>query len=784
MQTALRVLFVGSYPPRRCGIATFTRDLGHALASASGKPFQVIALHNSHQALAYPPEAVRLIRRDRLEDYREAAAFVNRAPIDVVSLQHEFGLFGGEAGAYLFEFLRLLEKPVVTTLHTVIRRPAPEYREVTLELIRRSQRLVVMSQVARDILVGTYGAPADKVHLIPHGVPDPPGVEPGVVKRELGLEGRLVILTFGLLSRNKGIEMMLDALPQVAACCPQVLYVVLGATHPEVLRWEGDVYRRSLEERVRELDIDGHVRFVNEYVDQETLLRWIHASDLYVTPYPNEEQVVSGTLSYALAMGKPIVSTPYWYARELLAEGRGVLVPFGDSPALAKAVRRLVEDREEYERISRAAREFGRRMRWPAVAEQYLRLLAETARPMAAAAAPAFNPAPRGDTSAQEGALLRWDEAPIRLDHLRRLTDDTGLLQHASYGVPDPRFGYSADDAGRALVVLMELSARLRRRDGLDLADRYLRFLRYAQRPDGAFHNFVGYDRRFMDEIGSEDTQGRVAWGLGHVAKSAPDAGMRSLASEMMQAARPHLENLHHPRAQAYAVCGACPYAASVETPEEAAPWNALIERLADSLAARFERYARPGWEWFDDRLTYGNAILCQAMFLAYVATGRERFRLIGQQSLEFLWNFLWNGEHLDLVGNDGWAVRGGPRAVFGQQPIDAGYLVEALVTAYAVTRRPGYAQRARDAFVWFLGRNRIGRPLLVTATGAVSDGLEADGPSANQGAEAVISFLLARAALERLRLEAGGQPAQGWIDHRRPALVGRSDGRTTVPAR
>ena len=774
MQTAPSVLFVGSYPPRRCGIATFTRDLAEGLAAVSGRPFRVIAMHNPADAPAYPPEVVRTIRRDHIEDYREAAAFVNHAPVDVVCLQHEFGLFGGEAGAHLFEFLRLLEKPVVATLHTVIRRPAPGYREATLALIRHAHRLVVMSEVAREILVDTYGAPAEKIRLIPHGVPDPPGADPAVVKRELGLEGRWVILTFGLLSRNKGIELALDALPAVVRDHPQVLYVVLGATHPEVLRWEGDVYRRFLEDRVRELGLEEHVRFVNEYVDQETLLRWIHASDLYVTPYPNEEQVVSGTLSYALAMGKPIVSTPYWYARELLAGGRGVLVPFGQPAVLAEAVRELLGDRAQYERISRAARDFGQRMRWPAVAEQYVRLLAEVA---AAAALSGAETAAAGDSE------RRWDEVPICLDHLRRLTDDTGLLQHASYGVPDPRFGYSADDAGRALVVLMELYGRLRRTDGLDLAERYVRFLRHAQRPDGAFHNFVGYDRRFLDDAGSEDTQGRAVWGLGHVAKTAPDAGLRALAREMVQAARPHLENLHHPRAQAYAVCGLFPFAASIEAPA-AAEWYALIGRLAENLAARYDRYARPGWEWFDDRLTYGNAILCNAMFLAYLATGRERYRRIGQASLDFLWSCLWNGEYLDLVGNDGWADCRGARAVYGQQPIDAGYLVEALVTANAVTGRVEYARRAHDAFAWFLGRNRLGRPLVDATTGAVSDGLEAHGPSANQGAEAVISFLLARLALERLRVQGRGGEAKVWNRPWHPALARRSDSRRTVPAR
>ena len=775
MQTAPSVLFVGSYPPRQCGIATFTRDLAHALHAVGGRQFQVIAVHNADREPAHPPEVALSIRRDRLEDYLRAADYVNGAPVDVVSLQHEFGLFGGQAGDYILEFLRHVEKPVVTTLHTVIRRPAPEYREATLGLIRLSERLVVMSDVARDILLETYGAPAERIVLVPHGVPDVPAEDRAALKEALGLAGRFVILTFGLLSRNKGIELMLDALPTVVEEHPEVLYVVLGATHPEVVRREGESYRSFLEDKVGRMDLAGHVRFVNQYVDQETLLRYIHASDLYVTPYPHEEQVVSGTLSYALALGKPIVSTPYWYARELLQDDRGVLVPFGDAGAMAAAVRRLIADRQEYERISRAAYERGLAMRWPVVAQRFAGVLREA---VAAGKAVATGKAvavwaEAAESTAHACAATSWVGAdgvaaggvgengtgvdgragapPIRLDHLRRLSDETGLLQHATHGVPDPQFGYSADDAGRALVVLMELYARYGRTDGLDLAETYLKFLRHAQRADGAFHNFVAYDRRYLDDRGSEDTLGRVLWGLAHVAKSAPDAGMRALATEMVQAARPHVEKLHYLRAKAYAVCGLAAFAQSFADEADARPWRALLERLAADLASRFEDYARPGWEWFEERLTYGNAILSHALLVAHRATGLERLRLAGLRSLDFLWRCQWNGQYLDLVGNDGWASRNGPRAVFGQQPIDAGYMVMACATAYLVTRQALYAQRARDAFAWFLGRNRLGRPLVDPETGAVSDGLDAHGVSTNQGAESVICWLLAQLALARL---------------------------------
>lgn len=741
MSPALRALFLSSYPPRQCGIATFTHDLANAL-QRDGRTCQVTAVSPPGRSYDYPSEVVFEIRQDQLADYRHAAVMANRSPADVLVVQHEFGLFGGPAGGYLAEFLQDVEKPVVTTLHTVLGRPSPEYRAATLDLIRYSDRLVVMSEVSRRLLVERYGAPADRIVFIPHGVPDPLEIDSSSLKRALGLSGRFVLLTFGLLSRSKGIELVLEALPGVVSRHRDVLYVVLGATHPEVRRREGEGYRQFLEDKVRELGLTDHVRFVNRFVDQETLIRYIQASDVYVTPYLNEEQVVSGTLSYALAMGKPIVSTPYWYARELLAGGCGILVPFGDVPAMDRAITRLVEDGEAYQRMAEAARSQGQRMRWPEVARQYGRLLQE----VAAAGS-------RRRVAVRAGVELASPFLPLpelRIDHLRRLCDETGILQHATYGLPDPTFGYSADDVGRALVVLLSVYERQDGIDVLAMVARCLAFLRYAQTPDGHFHNFVAYDRRFLDERGSEDTLGRVVWGLGHVMRAAPDAGMRNLARHMMEKARPHLERLVHPRAKAYAIMG---LVASLDAHPDPEPWRALLERLSNDLAALHEENARLGWEWFEDRLTYGNAKMPEALLAAYQVTGQDRLRRAGLLSLDFLWGYLWNGSYVDLVGNQGWAAYDGHRAVFGQQPIDAGYLVEALVRAHAVTGETRYARAARYAFEWFLGRNRLGQPLYDPQSGAVADGLDAKGRSANQGAESVICYLLARIALERLAL-------------------------------
>ena len=789
MASCLNVTYVGSYPPRHCGIATFTSDLAGACGALTRTPPQVVALNNTDEGYSYPPEVRFQIQRDRLQDYREAAEYVNRSAADVLSVQHEFGLFGGLAGSHLTTLLRAVNKPVVTTLHTVLRNPAPDYEASTRALIRHSQALVVMSEVAREILVERYGAPREKISLIYHGVPDVPlgdGVEH---KRRFGLEGRFVLLTFGLLSENKGIETAIEALPPVVKERPDVIYVVLGATHPEIKKREGERYRRELELRVRRLGLTEHVLFVNRFVDLDTLCRYIGASDLYITPYLSREQVVSGTLSYALAMGKAIVSTPYWYAEELLADGRGVLVPFKDPKALSEAILALVRDPARLDAIRRSAYAFGRRMVWSEVAKAYVALFERVkehrrepvwvgngerqqndqatsqGRPQAKEHARAqARVQARVQAGPEEPPALRGDDLPeVNLDHLRRLTDDTGLIQHATYGVPDRRFGYSADDAGRALVALTGLASegtagasgrRETARQAVELVDRYLSFLQYAQTPEGHFHNFMSYDRSFKDERGSDDTLGRVVWGLGHVVKSAPKTGTAFLARDMLERALVPLESLRAPRAKAYAICG---LAAALERHPEHAAYRRLLEHFAQSLCALYEEHAEPGWRWFEERITYGNAKMSEALLVAWDATGEERFKQVGLTSLAFLVDLCWNGEYCDFVGNQGWAERGRQPARFSQQPIDAGYLVEAFDTAFRVTGDAHYARMARMAFDWFLGRNRLGVPLYDPATGAVSDGLDPQGVSRNQGAESVICFLLALGRIRRLAREAPG---------------------------
>ncbi len=738
MGKPLKVVFIGTYVPRKCGIATFTFDLFNAVAEERGSEgLRVVAMNNIPEGYDYPQEVTFEIRQNYLQDYQRAADYINFSDVNVVSLQHEFGIFGGSAGDYVTTLIANIRKPIVTTLHTVIKEPTPEYRESMEELIRYSDKLVVMSRMGGDILKEVYGVPGEKIELIYHGVPDIPFVDSRDYKRQLDVEGKILLLTFGFLGPGKGIEVVLDALPRVVERHPDVVYLVLGATHPEVKKLHGEKYRLSLERRVRDLGLEDNVIFHNRFVSLKELCGYISASDIYISPYLSREQIVSGTLSYAVGMGKAIISTPYWYAKEMLAEGRGILVDFGDRDAMTRAILHLIEHPEECRKMRRRAYEFGRRMTWKEVGRRYIELFERVI----------------GERELYErrktlATFPHHATLPdIKLDHLRLLTDDVGLFQHAAFGVPDRDYGYSSDDVGRGLVVLVDIYRHDPKIDVLSLITTYMSFLKHAQTENGHYHNFMGYDRRFLDEHGSEDTLGRVIYGLGHVVRGGPTREMRAMAQNMMEKTGHLLENLRCPRAKAYTICGL--YAVLKRYPG-ASRFKRILARLSDELVELYESNRDEGWDWFEDRVTYGNANLCDALLLAYKITGNPRYREVGLATLKFLTDIQWNGKFFDLVGNQGWYVRGGEKAVFGQQPIDAGYLTKAYVTAYEVTDDKQYLDLGRHAFEWFLGRNRLGIPLYDFATGSVADGIDSHGINANRGAESTICFLLALLALSR----------------------------------
>lgn len=752
---SLRPCFISTYPPRACGIATFTADLRQALVASIGDGevvSSVVAITNGPRVYGHPSEVVFEISQAESADYRLAAEYINRSSANVVSLQHEFGIFGGECGQYILDLLGRLHKPVVTTLHTVVRAPEPGYRDSLIRVAAASDRLVVMNSRAIPILRDVYGVPESKVRFIHHGVPEIAFLDPNYYKDKFGVEGRLVLLTFGLLSRNKGIEMVLDALPDVVSRHPEVVYIVLGATHPEVKRREGEEYRLWLQERVQALGLQNHVIFHDRYVELNTLLEFIGSCDIYITPYRSKEQIVSGTLAYAVGMGKAVISTPYWYAKELLADGRGRLVRFDDPTGLGQTINALIENRAARHRMRKRAYKYGQQMVWREVGNAYRDTFNEAMDDYCTKLRP--KPARALATNAHEFPRLR-------LDSLLDLTDDTGIIQHGAYGIPDRRFGYSTDDVARALVATLMYYRLTGDGAAPPLAIRYMSFLQYAQRSDGRFHNFMNYAHQFVDECGSEDTLGRTLWGLGTAVAYGSTEGMRALALEIFERTKGVLE-FKHPRAMAYAICGLYGFLQYYD----GATWvrGKLID-LANQLAALFKGSVSADWRWFGDEITYANAKMPQAMLLAHQATGMAEYKAIGLESLDFLIQLTYQDGRFDFVGNRGWFRRGGERAIFSQQPIEAGYTAEACMTAFAVTGNEHYRLLARSAAEWLLGRNRLGACLYDLKTGACSDGLDPQGPSMNQGAESAICGLWALLAVAPQQMEArdSSSPLQ-WV--------------------
>ena len=723
-EPTLKACLIGTYPPRLCGIGTFTYDLRHSLNDIDS---HVIAISDMHSKHKYPNEVVFEIRQHDPDDYHLAAEYLNSSGIDLVCLQHEFGIFGGPDGSYINGLLANLTVPVVTTLHTVLREPCPAIRENLIRTVEFSDSLVVLNSQAIHLLRDVYGISEQKIRLIHHGVPDVPFIDPNYYKDKFKVEGRIVLLTFGLLNPNKGIELMIEAMPGIVERCPKAVYLVLGATHPEVKRHCGEEYRESLKRRVSKLGLRNHVVFHDRFVNFSELCEFIGAADIYITPYHSKEQIVSGTLAYAVGMGKAVVSTPYLYAEELLSDGRGELIPFNDSQALAKTVVKLIEDEATRHRTRKRAYEFGRQMIWEEVGKRYSELFARVT-----VSAPRISPAARFRDSLS-------NVREIKLDHLLKLTDDTGIIQHAAFGIPDRRSGYSADDVGRGLAFAVKHHRMYRDSESRFLLSKCLSFLQHAQLPDGRFHNFMTYDRRFADQVGSEDTQGRVLWGLGCAVSDGTDQSVRSLAREMFEKASSGLR-LSHPRALAYAICGQYEF---LRRYDGASQVRSKLEKFAERLARIYERSTSDQWKWFGDDLTYGNAKMPQAMLLAAEVAGDERFMRIGLESLEFLLAQTYREGMFDFPGNHGWQKRHGKRAIFGQQPIEAGYMAEALVTTARIADEDRYEQLAQAAVEWLLGRNRLGAPLYDPDSGACADGLDPRGPSMNQGAESVICCLL-----------------------------------------
>jgi len=730
------IALIGNFLPRRCGIATFTTDLLEALSqeSPTSHCFAVV-MNDVPGGYSYPDRVRFEVYDKRLYDYQLAADFLNVNQVNVTCLQHEFGIFGGRDGTHLLRLIRSLRMPLVTTLHTVLAEPSAGQRAVVDEIAQISERMIVMSRKAREILLNTYGIPPEKIEFIYHGIPDVPFVDPNYYKDQFAVEGKKVILTFGLLSPGKGIEYVIEALPEIVAGHPDVVYIVLGATHPTVLRESGEAYRHSLQRQARELGVEKHVIFHNRFVTVKELCEFLGACDMYVTPYLAKEQIVSGTLSYALGAGKPVVSTPYWYAKEMLADGRGRIVPFRDSRALAEQVIDLLDHEVERHAMRKRAYGFCRNMIWKEVARQYLAVFAKVQEERE------HKPARSFGALTLQGTQLEMPQ--IKLDHLQRLTDDVGMLQHAMFIVPNRSFGYCTDDNARALVVVLLAKDLIpNSKELLDLECRYLSFLYDAfDKRENRFRNFLDYDRTWKEEQGSEDSQGRAVWALGVAVALEDSRELAGAALDIFEKAVRVLTRFPYPRPWAFALTGIHAYLKRFGGDTE---MKRHREKLAGKLFGLYRSNATDDWPWIEETATYDNGKIAQALIQSGNALEREDMLEAGLKSLEWLLRVETDPRgHIVPIGNHGWYPRGGYKARFDQQPIEAESLLEACVEAYYITGEKKWANEARRCFEWFLGRNDMNTPLYDYRTGGCRDGLEANGVNANQGAESTLAWLL-----------------------------------------
>ena len=728
-----RIAFIGNYLPRQCGIATFTTDLCEAVASAYTETTCITLPVNDIEA-GYPyPARVRfeLTEKD-IHSYTRAADFLNINNVDLVCLQFEYGIFGGKSGSHILTLLRDLRMPIVTTLHTILNSPTPDQRLVLEEVAALSDRLVVMSERGSEYLQKIYHVLPEKIDLIPHGIPDVPFVDPSFNKDLFGVEGKNVLLSFGLLSANKGIETVISAMPEIVARYPNSVYIVVGATHPHVIKHEGETYRLSLQWLAQQKGVESHVIFYNRFVSLEELIKFIGAADIYITPYLSETQIVSGTLAYTLGAGKAIISTPYWYAQEMLADKRGVLIPFRDPAALAEQVINLLGNEAERHAMRKRAYMFGRAMIWSEVAKRYMESFVR-------ARAERRHYIPPGFIAK---ALDKYPSElpPLKMDHLRAMTDETGILQHALFTVPNYSHGYTTDDNARALLVTILLN-ELGNSESVGLASRYFAFLGYAfNSQNKRFRNNMDYQRKWSEDVGSDDSHGRALWALGTVLSHSTIPSFNSMAGWLFEQALPSILATTSPRAWAFALIGISEYSQKYSGDRKALQ---VTEELAGRLMKLYESNRLEEWRWFERKLTYCNAALSHALLVCGRSIPNNAMTDAGLESLHWLADLHRAGNgHFVPIGSNGFYPFGNERARFDQQPIEAQAMVSVCLEAFRITGDKRWNKEARRAFEWFLGRNDLKLPLYDATTGGCRDGLHPDRTNQNQGAESTLAFL------------------------------------------
>lgn len=727
----LKVAIIGNMPPQRCGIAEFTADLAEALGGVGAVDQRVFRLVDDGPQGAI---ARAEIRRGVLDDYLAAAAHIDRESYDAICIQHEFGIFGGAAGNHLTALIDAARTPIVVTLHTVLKAPNEDQRRVFGRIAARARKLIVMAEIGKDLLRSVYAVPESKIAVVPHGVPDAPAPTECEAKARLGLAGAQVLMTFGLLSPNKGIEHMICAMPAIVARHPNARYAVVGATHPHLVATHGEAYRESLIALAHESGVGDRVCFLNEFVDRERLFELLAAADVYVTPYLNEEQITSGTLAYAVGMGKAVVSTPYWHAKEALSEGRGVLTPFARPDALANAVIALLDDEPARAAMRERARAFGRATSWREIAKIYAGLIRE------AADAPAQLPPRRKSVTPN----------PV-FDGVARFSDECGIFQHGAFCVPDRMHGYCVDDNARALILACRMHAAGHTAPELSKAARtYASFVNHAWNPQAErFRNFMSYDRRWLEPAGSQDSNGRTFWALGETARFAAEPRLRQWAATLADRALTPLESLDALRARAFVTLGLAHFAIA----GRAEHVRTRLRRAAVAIQTMFTG------EWFEPVLSYDNARLPEALLRAGAALDDRTMIAAGLRALDWLCGVQTSpGGWFRPIGSESLGLPAEERRPYDQQPLEAAATIDACAAAYDVSGDARWISEAERAFAWFHGENDHGVSL-VGADGLCFDGLTPNGPNLNSGAESILALQMSAAALAGLHRAAAESP-------------------------
>lgn len=733
----MKIVYIGTYPPRECGIGIFTQNLYQSMVTkpayseGSGEHQSVegfvVAMSDHDLDYSYPEEVKAIIRQEHQRDYLKAVKFINLSGADVCILEHEFGIFGGQNGMYILPMLHRLEIPLIVTLHTILEKPSYNEKAVLEQICKMAFKVVVMSHKAVEFLSTIYEVDKDKIAFIEHGVPEIQ-FDQKQSKKELKLEKKKFLLTFGIISRNKGIETVIKALPKVIEKHPEVVYMVLGKTHPNVLHHSGEEYRNYLHLLVKNLNLRDHVIFLNEFIAQNELFKYLSASDLYITPYLNEAQITSGTLSYAVGVGSAVISTPYWHATELLDEGRGRLFNFNDSEQLSGILMELLDDPKALKEIRKKARDYGKTITWSKSGDKYVALAKE----VSAASPHVLSPK---DTLIDPLLL-----PPFSLDHIKRLTDDTGIIQHAKFGIPNLKEGYCLDDNARALLMVLMDYKQTKDKQALALAPIYLSYIHYMQNEDGTFRNFLSFSRQFLDEVGSEDSFGRTIWALGYLLGNAPNDAYYQTGKLVFFDAAPNFEKLQSIRAIANTMLGISYYLKANPGDDS---MSERLRNLAWKLVRHYEANSSADWKWFEALLAYDNGMLPLALLHAAEILNEDRITEVALESMNFLTDVTLKDGYLSIIGNENWYKKEGERSLFAQQPIDALAMILMYLQAFHLTKDKEYLTKLFSCFMWFLGENDLRMSLFDFETKGCCDGFESYGVNRNQGAESSLAYLI-----------------------------------------